>query len=133
VDIRQAEIGRRATERQETGGPIRQNPCLSPPLLATIAVPRSLIPHGLPGDGLMFDLFINTYVKLFFLLTPFFLISTFLSMIMGMTSRQRQRIALRTIEFGRYAASRRSERGEGKPETFDFLGFTHCCGKTRKG
>ena len=39
----------------------------------------------------------------------------------------------RLIEFGRYAAERRAERGEGKPETFDFLGFTHCCGKTRKG
>ena len=45
----------------------------------------------------MFDLFINTYVKLFFLLTPFFVISTFLSMTTGMTSRQRRRIALRTI------------------------------------
>jgi hypothetical protein len=39
----------------------------------------------------------------------------------------------RLIEFGRYAAERRSERGEGKPETFNFLGFTHCCGKTRRG
>ena len=39
----------------------------------------------------------------------------------------------RLIEFGRYAAERRSKRGEGKPETFNFLGFTHCCGKTRKG
>jgi multiple antibiotic resistance protein len=45
----------------------------------------------------MLDLFINTYVKLFFLLTPFFVISTFLSMTTGMTSRQRRRIALRTI------------------------------------
>jgi RNA-directed DNA polymerase len=39
----------------------------------------------------------------------------------------------RLIEFGRYAAERRARRGEGKPETFNFLGFTHCCGKTRKG
>jgi RNA-directed DNA polymerase len=39
----------------------------------------------------------------------------------------------RLIEFGRYAAERREERGDGRPETFDFLGFTHCCGKTRKG
>jgi group II intron reverse transcriptase/maturase len=38
----------------------------------------------------------------------------------------------RLIEFGRFAASNRAERGEGKPETFDFLGFTHICGKTRK-
>ncbi len=39
----------------------------------------------------------------------------------------------RLIEFGRYAAQRRQERGLGKPETFDFLGFTHICGKTRDG
>jgi RNA-directed DNA polymerase len=39
----------------------------------------------------------------------------------------------RLIEFGRFAAQRRAERGEGKPETFDFLGFTHGCGKTRQG
>ncbi len=37
----------------------------------------------------------------------------------------------RLLEFGRYAIERRSERGEGRPETFDFLGFTHRCGKTR--
>jgi hypothetical protein len=35
----------------------------------------------------------------------------------------------RLIEFGRYAAERRAERGKGKPETFNFLGFTHICGK----
>jgi RNA-directed DNA polymerase len=35
----------------------------------------------------------------------------------------------RLIEFGRYAAERRKRRGEGKPETFNFLGFTHICGK----
>lgn len=39
----------------------------------------------------------------------------------------------RLIEFGRFAQSNRSRRGQGKPETFDFLGFTHCCGKTSKG
>jgi RNA-directed DNA polymerase len=39
----------------------------------------------------------------------------------------------RLIEFGRFAAQNRSERGLGKPETFDFLGFTHLCGKTRDG
>lgn len=38
----------------------------------------------------------------------------------------------RLIEFGRFAASNRQERGKGKPETFDFLGFTHICGKNRK-
>lgn len=39
----------------------------------------------------------------------------------------------RLIEFGRFAEANRAERGEGKPETFDFLGFTHICAKTRKG
>jgi RNA-directed DNA polymerase len=39
----------------------------------------------------------------------------------------------RLIEFGRFAEGNRKRRGEGKPETFDFLGFTHICGKTRKG
>jgi RNA-directed DNA polymerase len=39
----------------------------------------------------------------------------------------------RRIEFGRSAETSRARRGEGKPETFDFLGFTHICGKTRNG
>ena len=39
----------------------------------------------------------------------------------------------RVIEFGRFASERRQHRGEGKPETFNFLGFTHVCDKTRKG
>jgi RNA-directed DNA polymerase len=39
----------------------------------------------------------------------------------------------RRIEFGRFAETNRKRRGEGKPETFDFLGFTHMCGKTRRG
>jgi len=39
----------------------------------------------------------------------------------------------RLIEFGRFAARDRRARGDGKPETFDFLGFTHICAKTRKG
>jgi hypothetical protein len=38
----------------------------------------------------------------------------------------------RLIEFGRFAASNRHRRGQGKPETFTFLGFTHYCGKRRK-
>jgi RNA-directed DNA polymerase len=38
----------------------------------------------------------------------------------------------RLIEFGRYAADRRKKRGEGKPETFNFLGFTHICGTNHK-
>lgn len=37
------------------------------------------------------------------------------------------------LEFGRYAESNRRKRGLGKPETFDFLGFTFYCGKSRKG
>jgi group II intron reverse transcriptase/maturase len=39
----------------------------------------------------------------------------------------------RLIAFGRFAAANRARRGEGKPETFDFLGFTFICGKTRAG
>lgn len=39
----------------------------------------------------------------------------------------------RLIEFGARAASDRKRGGRGKPDTFDFLGFTHVCGKTRKG
>jgi len=39
----------------------------------------------------------------------------------------------RLLEFGRYAAERRKRNGRGKPESFDFLGFTHVCGKTRSG
>jgi RNA-directed DNA polymerase len=38
----------------------------------------------------------------------------------------------RLIEFGRFAVENRKRRGEGKPETFTFLGFTHYCGKRRK-
>ena len=39
----------------------------------------------------------------------------------------------RLIEFGRFAAGNRRARGEGKPESFHFLGFTHSCGRTRRG
>ncbi len=39
----------------------------------------------------------------------------------------------RLIEFGRYAAQDRRRKGLGKPETFDFLGFTHISGRTRQG
>src|SRR6516162_3140262 len=39
----------------------------------------------------------------------------------------------RLIEFGRFAAERRQRRGLGRPETFNFLGFTFICGKTRQG
>ena len=39
----------------------------------------------------------------------------------------------RIIEFGRHAAADRTARGLGKPETFNFLGFTFICGKTRRG
>ena len=38
----------------------------------------------------------------------------------------------RLLEFGRFAIERREERGQGRPETFDFLGFTHRCDKTRR-
>jgi hypothetical protein len=39
----------------------------------------------------------------------------------------------RLIEFGRHAERDRQSRGEDKPETFNFLGFTHSCAKTRQG
>lgn len=39
----------------------------------------------------------------------------------------------RLLEFGRYAAERRRERSLPKPETFNFLGFTHVCGRGRNG
>ena len=39
----------------------------------------------------------------------------------------------RRIEFGRFAEHNRERRGEGKPETFDFLGFTHISGKNGLG
>ena len=39
----------------------------------------------------------------------------------------------RLLMFGRFAAERRQERGLKRPETFDFLGFTHICGKSRTG
>ena len=39
----------------------------------------------------------------------------------------------RLVEFGRFAEANRRRRGEGRPETFDFLGFTYYVGKTRKG
>ena len=39
----------------------------------------------------------------------------------------------RLIEFGRHAAANREQRGLGKPETFDFLGFTFISGKSRQG
>src|SRR6266478_4222470 len=39
----------------------------------------------------------------------------------------------RLITFGRSAAAQRAKLGLAKPETFDFLGFTHICGRTRQG
>jgi group II intron reverse transcriptase/maturase len=39
----------------------------------------------------------------------------------------------RLIEFGRWASARRQRRGQGKPETFDFLGLTHMCSTTKRG
>jgi RNA-directed DNA polymerase len=39
----------------------------------------------------------------------------------------------RLIEFGRFAAANRKRRGLGKPETFNFLGFTFICGKSHQG
>jgi len=39
----------------------------------------------------------------------------------------------RLVEFGRFAAKNRKDRGDRKPETFDFLGFTHICSQKRNG
>jgi hypothetical protein len=39
----------------------------------------------------------------------------------------------RLIEFGRFTVTNRRKRGVRKPETFDFLGFTHCCSVSRRG
>ena len=39
----------------------------------------------------------------------------------------------RLVEFGRFAMLNRRQRGVGKPETFDFLGFRHYCTRTRRG
>src|SRR6516225_1792943 len=39
----------------------------------------------------------------------------------------------RLIQFGRRAAEEREQAGLGKPETFNFLGFTHICGRSRRG
>ena len=39
----------------------------------------------------------------------------------------------RLLEFGRFASDVRKRHGRGKPESFDFLGFTHVCGKSREG
>jgi group II intron reverse transcriptase/maturase len=39
----------------------------------------------------------------------------------------------RLMEFGRFAAENRQRRGDGKPDTFEFLGFNHVCDMTRKG
>ncbi|WP_281253730.1 reverse transcriptase domain-containing protein [Sporomusa silvacetica] len=39
----------------------------------------------------------------------------------------------KSIEFGRFAEERRNNQGDGKPETFDFLGFTHNCSKSKNG
>jgi RNA-directed DNA polymerase len=39
----------------------------------------------------------------------------------------------RLVEFGRFAVKDRKERGDKKPETFDFLGFTHICAQKRNG
>ena len=39
----------------------------------------------------------------------------------------------RLLEFGRNAITNRKRQGKGRPETFDFLGFTHICSRTRKG
>ena len=50
-----------------------------------------------------------------------------------MSRRLLHPVKTRLIEFGRYAANRRAQRGLGKPESVSFLGFTFICGKSRQG
>lgn len=52
---------------------------------------------------------------------------------MGYFGLQLEESKSRLIEFGRYAEGNRKQRGEGKPETFTFLGFTHYCSHSKKG
>lgn len=52
-------------------------------------------------------------------------------MLLCRAGQRRETVIL--LEFGRYAEQQRRKRGLGRPETFDFLGFTHCCSKTRQG
>ena len=52
---------------------------------------------------------------------------------LGKFGLQLNPVKTRLIEFGRYAGHNRQRRGEGKPETFDFLGFTHICSFDRGG
>ena len=52
---------------------------------------------------------------------------------MGYFGLQLEESKSRLIEFGRYAEGNRRRRGEGKPETFTFLGFTHYCSQSQKG
>jgi len=52
---------------------------------------------------------------------------------MGKFNLELEESKSRLLEFGKFAESNRKARGEGKPETFDFLGFTFYCGKSRRG
>ena len=52
---------------------------------------------------------------------------------LAMFNLQLHEAKTRLIEFGRFAEVNRRRRGESRPETFDFLGFTHYCGRTRAG
>lgn len=52
---------------------------------------------------------------------------------MGKFSLSLHPVKTRLIEFGRFATERRAARGQSKPETFNFLGFTHIAGKSRAG
>ena len=52
---------------------------------------------------------------------------------LGQYGLKQQEEKTRLLEFGRFAAENRKRRGQAKPETFDFLGFTHICGKSLKG
>jgi len=52
---------------------------------------------------------------------------------MGVFGLEMEESKTRLIEFGRYAEQNRKRKGERKPETFDFLGFTHYCSQAKGG
>jgi hypothetical protein len=57
----------------------------------------------------------------------------YLSERLGKFNLEVNRDKTRLIEFGRSAAESREQKGKRKPETFNFLGFTHSCGRNRNG
>jgi nucleoid DNA-binding protein len=109
-------------------------------------------PHGLPSSRLVSTILFDLWVEAWRQKTKGEVIVVRYAddLVMGFEHRTeaeqfletfRERIAkfglelhpdkTRLIEFGRFAIQNRKQRGQGKPETFTFLGFTHYCGKRR--